>query len=1053
MTSAAGFPAAAAESVDRSLSEICGPDGDGGGGGGAGAELPWEPPRRFWGYAQRLRLLLTQLRRSSPPQDLCAPSVHTAFRGMAADLAGAAEAFAAYRSRSRIYVLIHCKPLCSSLHDRAASLGAWLTLLLDTPLPFSNPDIRKKAADLALDMQQANLRVTENEERVYCTLQKEGELRQSSKAVQSAIIMDLARALGMDAGDHGRLAEEIKLLKRDLSGTSSVAERRILVSLEKTFDSWSAEPYAPGCYSDADPEEDAHIPPFKNFICPLTKEVMREPVALESFQTYERTAITYWFDRCLEDGRDPTCPVTGQVLKTLELKPNIGLAGAIEEWVNRNIELQIKSALQYLAEEGSLPTTEGIERALDNVHRISEEYPASRYRVRNAGLVVLMVKLLKHRAESMGPLLRAKALMALHSMSRDDESKLMMLQEGTSRLAIRSLTSSLEEEKEFAAKLLLQFSYDEGYCATLVSEKGALVLLSSMSGSAEYPILSNIAEEILKNMEKVEDNLQHLAAAGRFQPLLARLSEGTEDVKIDVASLLGRMTLGNSDKENITRKAGRVLVNMLSSNLERQTASLEALNNLSTWDDNAAVLVDFGVLPALANILFKNQQDEPSSLKELAASTMANIVSKSGHWELASADKQGNRMQSEFIVHRLLELLSLSSSKCQLAILQTLYGITSSPQASDLAATNVRTGNGIVTVIPFLEHSEVEIRIYAFRLVSQLSERLGQPLVDELVATNKLLLFKEKLLHAESLNEKAEAAATLANLPISDEIVKSILGIDLLNWTVRSLNEQRSHSSGRNSRYTTSISEGLLGILLHFSRSSDPEIMNAVCENQLMTLFRGHLNGRSHRREKQRAALGLKFLSESASTLALTREVEPQPRGFCGPFLLMCGRSSMASPCPLHSVTCEENNSFCLLRGNTIKPLVDLMNDGNTQVQIAAVEALSTLVSDAQGLKNASLELEELGLFDAAIDLFKQVRSGDLQERVLCMVEKFSRVEALAQTYSTDQGLVMALVEAMKHGNPNTRRHAQDVLTHLRQLSGVGGRNSNHGRARRATNR
>lgn len=153
MTQSSRFPADAAESVDRALSDICGPDDDSGG------NLPWDPPRRFHGYAQRLRLLLSQLLRSSPPQDLSARSVHTAFRGMAADLAKAAEAFSAYHSKSRIYVLIHCKPLCSTLQDRATSVGAWLALLLDTPLPFSNPDIRKKAADLSLDMQQANLRV------------------------------------------------------------------------------------------------------------------------------------------------------------------------------------------------------------------------------------------------------------------------------------------------------------------------------------------------------------------------------------------------------------------------------------------------------------------------------------------------------------------------------------------------------------------------------------------------------------------------------------------------------------------------------------------------------------------------------------------------------------------------------------------------------------------------------------------------------------------------------------------------------------------------------
>lgn len=102
----------------------------------------------------------------------------------------------------------------------------------------------------------------------------------------------------------------------------------------------------------------------------------------------------------------------------------------------------------------------------------------------------------------------------------------MMLHEGMTRLAIRSLTSSLEDEKEFAVKLLLEFSHVEGYCAKLASEKGAVVLLSSMAGDPERPVLSNIAEDLLKNMEKMEENIQPLAAAGRFQPVLTRLCEG-----------------------------------------------------------------------------------------------------------------------------------------------------------------------------------------------------------------------------------------------------------------------------------------------------------------------------------------------------------------------------------------------------------------------------------------------------------------------------------------------------------------------------------------------
>lgn len=102
-----------------------------------------------------------------------------------------------------------------------------------------------------------------------------------------------------------------------------------------------------------------------------------------------------------------------------------------------------------------------------------------------------------------------------------------MLEEGITRLAIHSLIGSSEKERECAVKMLLEFSNDEACCIKIASEKGALVLLSSMAGNMEHPGLSNLAEEVLKQMEKVEGIVQHLAEAGRFDPLLTRLCEGT----------------------------------------------------------------------------------------------------------------------------------------------------------------------------------------------------------------------------------------------------------------------------------------------------------------------------------------------------------------------------------------------------------------------------------------------------------------------------------------------------------------------------------------------
>ena len=63
-----------------------------------------------------------------------------------------------------------------------------------------------------------------------------------------------------------------------------------------------------------------------SFQCPLTKEVMRDPVFTADGQTYVRTEIEKWF--VLGHG---TNPLTGEELTTTNLLHNITLPKAIQE--------------------------------------------------------------------------------------------------------------------------------------------------------------------------------------------------------------------------------------------------------------------------------------------------------------------------------------------------------------------------------------------------------------------------------------------------------------------------------------------------------------------------------------------------------------------------------------------------------------------------------------------------------------------------------------------------------------------------------------------------
>lgn len=368
---------------------------------------------------------------------------------------------------------------------------------------------------------------------------------------------------------------------------------------------------------------------------------------------------------------------------------------------------------------------------------------------------------------------------------------------------------------------------------------------------------------------------------------------------------------------------------------------------------------------------------------------------------------------------------------------------------------HIKSGDGFRTVIEFLEHPEIELRIYAFKLARILSEFFSQDLGNELRLSNKLTMLKEKLLDDQSTeHERSTAACILANLSLSEDEVKSLSGGDFVRWNVTTLKNQRRGSNPRISETALAMLEGLLGLLLHFTRNLGEQTLSVVRENRLMTIFCEQLDYTSKPKVKRIAALGLKNLSEIGRSV-ISRESEPPlPSGFCSILVFKCGgTSTQNSTCPIHNSLCEEDSQLCLLKSNCIKPLNDLLNDNDTSVQVAAVEALSTLVLDldytSNSFKRAVDELEHLGVVDSLITLFTEVRSGELQEKTVWIIEKILRAENHIQRHSLNQSLVRALVEAFRHGNTNTKRQAQDALTHLKQISGVSGKSSSQTRPRK----
>ena len=103
------------------------------------------------------------------------------------------------------------------------------------------------------------------------------------------------------------------------------------VSTEKT----TPEPESQGShiqdrYVSAETQTD--IPkPEPHMICPITREVMRDPVATADGHIYERSAIENWFSHGYQ-----TSPITNLRLKNKELTPMHAIRSGNEDWIKTN---------------------------------------------------------------------------------------------------------------------------------------------------------------------------------------------------------------------------------------------------------------------------------------------------------------------------------------------------------------------------------------------------------------------------------------------------------------------------------------------------------------------------------------------------------------------------------------------------------------------------------------------------------------------------------------------------------------------------------------------
>ncbi|KAM0842101.1 hypothetical protein ACQ4PT_058576 [Festuca glaucescens] len=357
----------------------------------------------------------------------------------------------------------------------------------------------------------------------------------------------------------------------------------------------------------------------KEFSCPISLDLMRDPVVVSTGQTYDRPSIIQW----IGEGHS-TCPNSGQVLADNRLVPNRALRSLISQWCgvycfqydspesNEGMAECVATACSSKAAiEANKATARILVRMLvessdsakavaaKEIRLLAKAGKQNRAFIAELGAIPLLCRLLP----STDQMAQENAVTALLNLSIYEPNKTrIMEQEGCLRLIVNVLQNGwTTEAKENAAATLFSLSVIHDYKKMITNEPGALEKLASMlkKGTprgkkdavmalfnlSTHPESSSRMLEssaVVALIEALRNDTVSEEAAGALallmkQPSVVHLVGSSETV---ITSLVGLMRRGTpKGKENavsalyeICRRGGTTLV--------RRVAKLPGLNTV-----------------------------------------------------------------------------------------------------------------------------------------------------------------------------------------------------------------------------------------------------------------------------------------------------------------------------------------------------------------------------------------------------------------------------------------------------------------------------------------
>lgn len=304
-----------------------------------------------------------------------------------------------------------------------------------------------------------------------------------------------------------------------------------------------------------------HLNP-DDFRCPISLDIMSDPVILPTGHTYDRSSISKWLS--LSHG-NPTCPKTGQRLITPgpALVPNLALKRLIEQYCHENgihfynkcdkqkssvlvrSEAAADQAMKMLASflSGRLEDDDAVKanKAVYEIRLLTKTSNFNRSCLAEAGVIPLLLNLLK----SADAVSEENAMAALFNLSKHSTSKAIIIQNGGLSTILKILREGARvEARQHAAGTLFYLASVDEYRPLIGETSGCISSLVDLIRQGAYRSKKNGLVTILALLMNI-GNHKRILLAGDVLPLVVSLlndDHEREDVVVDCLAILALLS-------------------------------------------------------------------------------------------------------------------------------------------------------------------------------------------------------------------------------------------------------------------------------------------------------------------------------------------------------------------------------------------------------------------------------------------------------------------------------------------------------------------------------